>query len=420
MPRKSKKANGEERKQLNLIVKIRNPSAMDIDPPLLKEKEVDSDGDTVGGYSDDDAEQEGDSPLTELSPTPVPRRLPFPPRSAAMAVHQSYLPSPIEPATASPTKVSPFGAFTKSLPQIDTNVPAAPQSYSLNGLLAPAIPASSPSSTRSSPDSVTGGKKRRKPPPKANIFRAPRKNSLPLAEMELPRRASDLAQAWNIEAVPQIPIAIPPPPQPPSLTQNFSYTSYTANFPQHRFIQSYPPTDPYLLQRPPPYSHSPPRQPIQQTQAQMLEQYLQLDSTQGYQPLQPQRPPPQTQPSTTTYPQSLHLLSLAAAEAQSQSHSPNININMEANGMDTNSNNNNVSLHSPHPTDGTSYPIWQQQQPGLPFPLDPFKNTDVVPPQMHEVFPKTVNTGAEQGHVQNQERDYGWMFANRRYPSDRL
>jgi hypothetical protein len=117
-------------------------------------KEIDSDGDTVGGYSDDDDDQElqnrAESPASSLSSAPStlsatpPRRLAFPPR----------LPPP-----------SHLDSTTTSLAQIMNTEP---------GFIRPDMLQSHRESPGPADEIVAVAKvKRKRPPPAASIVRAP-------------------------------------------------------------------------------------------------------------------------------------------------------------------------------------------------------------------------------------------------------
>ena len=137
-------------------------------------KEVDSDGDTIPGSSDEEGDS-GHSDLTPLSDRtpeqPIARRLPFPARPFDLQDTQ--------PATLAEvdTALSENHAGQK-----ETVV--AKNAHVSNDATPASLPAESTSSSSSPPGGGRGGKKR-KPPPKANIIRAPRHaGSFPLPEAQ--------------------------------------------------------------------------------------------------------------------------------------------------------------------------------------------------------------------------------------------
>ncbi|WRT63660.1 uncharacterized protein IL334_000583 [Kwoniella shivajii] len=169
----------------NLIIKLKIPKLsekrLDVIPPERERlKEVDSDGDTVGDWSSHNGEGEqvddSSSALSSLpsdSP-PIPARFPFPPRSVFSQIpdtneYLSTLPSTLQDQTQSqPVLVE----STNDIPPL----PSQPMQFT------PPPPLLVDANTiRSSPD-ISGDehahpKKRKRPPPKANIVRAPRHSS---------------------------------------------------------------------------------------------------------------------------------------------------------------------------------------------------------------------------------------------------
>ncbi|ORY34354.1 hypothetical protein BCR39DRAFT_517877 [Naematelia encephala] len=134
------KAKKKRTEQTDLVVKLKLPP--DLSAPEQrpsKVKEVDSDGDTVGGWSTDDdgPAKAASSSFSSLTPSPFERRLAFPPRPSVVTPnindYLSRLANPAQdtdPALAYPT----FESF--STMQI--------QSFSVNGRLASLQPESSP------------------------------------------------------------------------------------------------------------------------------------------------------------------------------------------------------------------------------------------------------------------------------------
>lgn len=236
-------------------------------------KEVDSDGDTVGGYSDDeDARSNASSKLTSLSagsstPSIVPPRLAFPPRASFPADTNQYLAT----IAAINSKSSPEVSPSARRPQMHSTLAAAMSHMTdftdeTSGQ-APVMRG------ESSSESITGNtpRKRRKPPPQANILRAPKYTTIPqplhderpataLPEPETPLTADD-SQTWQDD---------PDPMQ----FQSFSYDGYST-VPPAPALSPLPPLPTLPAQPthqpmpqmpvnvmsygfPPPYSHSPP------------------------------------------------------------------------------------------------------------------------------------------------------------------
>ncbi|WVQ64759.1 uncharacterized protein L199_002927 [Kwoniella botswanensis] len=179
--------NLPERKQVktntnNLVVKLKIPKLiqndMSIKPVAQAErvKEVDSDGDTVGDWSDDEAIDGGDdSPLTSLSSLPSesprpPPRLPLPPRPIYAPImnmntdeYLSSLPGVIQHQAFTPPSATSRDAVLHSS---TTREHAARSENS--------------SHSRSSPEDgvdLSHPRKRKRPPPQANIVRPPRHSS---------------------------------------------------------------------------------------------------------------------------------------------------------------------------------------------------------------------------------------------------
>ncbi|WWC58067.1 uncharacterized protein I303_100602 [Kwoniella dejecticola CBS 10117] len=156
-----------------LVIKLKIPKPPQADttnarPPVDREKvkEVDSDGDTVGDWSDNERDRDRasgtGSPLTSLSsnssdsPT-IPARLPFPsqpiyaPYPNTDQYHQNIRGNDTEPLSATPLPEEPNKSTSS----------------------ATVVHHSSPELEELSPS-----KKRKRPPPNANIIRAPRRSSM--------------------------------------------------------------------------------------------------------------------------------------------------------------------------------------------------------------------------------------------------
>jgi hypothetical protein len=184
-------------------------------PKPVREKEVDSDGDTVGGYSDDAAKSDGSS-LTSLSDSegdlPIPARFAFPPRPV-IAGHAGI---------SEKTAVSPV-------------TPHAP------GQARPVPP------SRESSASSGETRRRKRPPPKANIVRIP-KHAISAPGSALPTSVSSQVE---------------PTPMLPSMSfQSFSYDGFSTIPPPA--LPQYPPYPSNVHHGlPPPYSHSPQYRPTE-------------------------------------------------------------------------------------------------------------------------------------------------------------
>ncbi|WWC97109.1 hypothetical protein V866_003987 [Kwoniella sp. B9012] len=175
----------------NLVVKLKIPKLiqndMSIKPVAQAErvKEVDSDGDTVGDWSDDEAIDAGDdSPLTSLSSLPSgsprpPPRLPFPPRPICAPImnmntdeYLSSLPGVIRHQTFTPPTATSRDAVLHSSPMREDAARSEDSSHS-----------------RSSPENgvdLSHPRKRKRPPPQANIVRPPRHSSFSTSQSSPP------------------------------------------------------------------------------------------------------------------------------------------------------------------------------------------------------------------------------------------
>ncbi len=320
-PKKTiKEPMDEAPRRLSVKLKVSKPSKEDHPPKSMGwHKEVDSDGDTVGGWSD---EEDGrfdrhsiQSSLTPLSktPSPVPLRFAFLPRPRI--VHHFARPRYRSPA-AEPTML-PSSEAMHRMDSLDQTLPV-PDDPDVQS------PHNSPPPGDSSPangqyylpqNGDAYAQRKRKPMPKAKILRVPRPVVTP---PQVPLSASHHhahEPAWH-----PTPHHIPPQPHP-HLIQPFSYGNYATTFSTSTI---YPPTtyslssnpylatagfqneaphampnieQPYPQNGPPPFSHSP------------ISRNVPLDS------------PAEDQYLTPSWPQNLDLLSLAAAEAR---HSPSL------------------------------------------------------------------------------------------------
>lgn len=219
-----------------LVIKFKVPRRNDA---TKRVKEVDSDGDTVAGYSDDDGDgvaSEASSALTSLesssAPSAVTSKTPITSQSPFLPQTNDYL------ASIARNPLSHPQSDTPSFP--NPSAFGSPQSYStLNG--------------------VQGSVRRRKPPPVANILRAPKHASISPPEppqQSLPNddpptwdagnnlgplpHHTTVTQTWQNTAAPQV--------------QTFSYDGYSSTPPT--FFSTIQPSMLHTL--PPPYSHSPP------------------------------------------------------------------------------------------------------------------------------------------------------------------
>ena len=301
-------SNGEVKRH---TIRIKLPKAVEPSAPAKKAKEVDSDGDTVGGWSDeDDGRLDPPSiastrtPITG-SPSPGPARFAFPLRTTVMAQQQwtnGYLMPYSDPPFEDPYRVN---SMDQTLPvPVDTDVQSSPSDEIPTPGLQMGSNGSSPTKTNHllipmySPNG--GGSRLRKPPPRG-IFRAP-KHFLPCPEafpsvpescppeailyrqLTLDRGShpmSPLFQACNYENDMTYPSSINPPFYPVAMTPQY-LVEPTVSAPESS----------YLHFDPPPYSHSPTSRPIT-LPASVNEEYL-----------------------NSTWPQNLDVLSLAVAEAQ--------------------------------------------------------------------------------------------------------
>jgi len=194
-------------------------------------KEVDSDGDTVAGWSDDDGDMgsAASSALTSLSSSPD-----------RDVDHSSV------PVANSWSSVHHERARTSAAMAIAGAKNANPN------MIARAYEASSSSGTSSETDSNPDSRRRKRPPPQANIVRAPKHSAITVP------RPDDLA-------IPNTPVETPlgtaqtwaSSSQPASQTfQTFSYDGYSNVPPEFSRL----PDDTIMQGFPPPYSHSPPGQ----------------------------------------------------------------------------------------------------------------------------------------------------------------
>ncbi|KAK6905160.1 hypothetical protein I203_105980 [Kwoniella mangroviensis CBS 8507] len=196
--------NLPERKQVktntkNLIVKLKIPrlvaNDMSMRPVAHAErvKEVDSDGDTVGDWSDDEAiDGNDDSPLTSLSSLPSesprpPPRLPFPPRPIYAPImnvntdgYLSSLPGVVQD--------QPFAQPTANSSDV---VISSPTRENTAGLVSPLHSRSSPENG----DEHSHPRKRKRPPPRANILRPPRHSSFSTSQSSPPGTHDELDHA---------------------------------------------------------------------------------------------------------------------------------------------------------------------------------------------------------------------------------
>ena len=225
------KASGETAGSLVLKLKVPKP---------VREKEVDSDGDTVGGYSDDDAKSNGSS-LTSLSSLdqelPVPPRFAFPPRSALSNHPNGYLTtiSPTHPHV--PLTLASMAGHVAP-PEMLATSPVSPLTPGGTRPLPP---------SRESSVSSDGTRRRKKPPPKANIVRVP-KHALSAPNTSLPTGVSSQVQ--------------PTPMLPAMSFQSFSYDGYSS-VPPPALPHFSPYASTYHHGLPPPYSHSPQSQQVE-------------------------------------------------------------------------------------------------------------------------------------------------------------
>nr|XP_019048667.1 hypothetical protein I302_02440 [Kwoniella bestiolae CBS 10118]OCF27597.1 hypothetical protein I302_02440 [Kwoniella bestiolae CBS 10118] len=154
-----------------LVVKLKIPKPVPpgtspaITTPAERVKEVDSDGDTVGDWSDDNVDGGDESSLTSLSSLPskspaIPARLPFPPRPI-------YAP------------IMDTNEYLSTLPGADQNesIPVASDVDLHSTPLKEETPHTDSSIHNDSGDDLSHSRKRKRPPPAANIVRAPRHSS---------------------------------------------------------------------------------------------------------------------------------------------------------------------------------------------------------------------------------------------------
>ncbi|WWC66882.1 uncharacterized protein I206_100789 [Kwoniella pini CBS 10737] len=165
------------RKTGGLVIKLKIPKPPAIETTVTKRppnqnkvKEVDSDGDTVGDWSDGEPDEQGsESPLTTLSSLSsegpvIPPRLPFP----SQPFYASY--PRLDPISSSQT-----GTTVNATEPLRTTPFVNPHS------LPPALGQTSPEVDNDSPD-----RKRRRPPPRANIIRPPRHSSFSTSHSDAP------------------------------------------------------------------------------------------------------------------------------------------------------------------------------------------------------------------------------------------
>jgi hypothetical protein len=260
--KKAKKIKGYDGK--SLVVRLKIPKMGDM-PPTEPVKEVDSDGDTIGGWSDSE-ERRGrrNSTLTPLSDASVPLGGAYQGRPSVL--ENDYLASLVNPTLSAP--ISPNVTQQSDYP------------YDPTLTLSSFFPSTQPHHvTPSPPDHVPATVRRRKPPPKANILRAPRYSLTPPEEAV--RTLPDPAPLnyWPTPSDLLQPIFGNPPrsdqqhlePSAPRYESPFPYNSqsYGSSFPSYTEqanterasdLTAYSRgghSDNVYSHDPPPYSHSP-------------------------------------------------------------------------------------------------------------------------------------------------------------------
>jgi len=315
--KKVKRIKGDNGQTLK--VKLKVPKTPE-EPKEERVKEVDSDGDTIGAWSEnEDGQGPHESSLTPLSDrsTPIPPRLRFPPRP--MVQDNDYLASLVQSSPTAP--LFPELPNNEFVPDYSSGQqPFVPIPNSVN-TRQPYIPQQASSVSSSGSKSST---RRRKPPPKANIVRAP-KHSItpPTLDVALPQVLNTTSPvSWPAPSQIHTPTSqsFPPtiaPNNNPFIHQTPVYPNiaqvyqnpYPANYIHYPLIQ--PSLNTYS-QFPPPYSHSPTSLNFTQQLPQQLpeQQYLQFDAPAS---IPPPSPAGQGQVGRS---KNLDLLSMAAAEAR--------------------------------------------------------------------------------------------------------
>ncbi|WWC85764.1 uncharacterized protein L201_000630 [Kwoniella dendrophila CBS 6074] len=188
------KKNGKLFINLKMLKAVQPPAVAPT--PTERVKEVDSDGDTVGDWSDGNAEKvDSGSSLTSLNSSPsnsptISATLPFLPHpiyAPIMDTNQylSTLPGAVqsaEIAQSSPITTNNPELVSHSLPIEDTTLPSSPIQHLDNDN----------HSSAESGDEQSHPKKRRRPPPEANIVRAPRHSSFSNTHSTPPGHQDDL------------------------------------------------------------------------------------------------------------------------------------------------------------------------------------------------------------------------------------
>jgi hypothetical protein len=288
--KKRRKKEADEPKQ-SLTVTLKVPKST-IVGRAERVKEVDSDGDTIGEWSDDDKDRgASESSLTPMSdsPTPIAPQFAFP---LQRSEHETGYLTPLV------DHHYPMFEQTLAIPEVRHE-----GDLSIITQLPLLLPGAHPSPSGSSADSLGGSSRRRRPPPKANILRAPKHASRTPSE---PRNSPPQQTQYVND-----PITIWPEP---SLPDTLSFTSLPAMvgqsypaYPSYNNYMHFPttvplPRDPYP-QYPPAYAHPPDLQPLP-----LVYQYQQFNI-----------PVPHThlvEINGLARSQNLDLLSLAAAEAR--------------------------------------------------------------------------------------------------------
>ena len=232
----SAKANESEPSEprVKLVLKV-NPAT---EPPIRREKEVDSDGDTVGGWSDEEQLQGTESDLTPISEAelPLPRRFAFP--SLPLPDAGNLLPPLVgfESQVSASTETSidaisdrplksawtPHDSTTLDMRNF-TSLDTATTEISAPETNTAILPDVTTQSTLS-PQPL-----RRKPPPAAHIARAPRHANSAGASPERSARASPPSE----RPAPGDPARstrfwVPAAPDQPA--QNFTAQSFTQTY----------------------------------------------------------------------------------------------------------------------------------------------------------------------------------------------
>jgi len=212
-------------------------------PLPSKVKEVDSDGDTVGGWSnEDEVRSPASSALTSLSASSN--------NDSATTHSQSFDRSTYSQDTnqylATIAVRGPIRPSTLAAAELEASFAAKPVAKTQNNYTAyQGSRSTSPCETGSNPDT----RRRRKPPPMANIVRAPKHSVLPAPREETPVIAETPAEtplesshSWASTSQ-----------QASQIVQTFSYDGYSnippafSQLPDHTMMHGFPP----------PYSHSP-------------------------------------------------------------------------------------------------------------------------------------------------------------------